>query len=393
MIPIHNEQGDVVGFSGRIYDSQDKTAKYINSPQTKIFTKSQVLYNLHRAINAIKMMDRAVLFEGYMDVIAAHKAGIKEAVASMGTSLTKDQVRLLSKYTKNILICYDGDNAGIEATDRAIKMFQASGFTVKVVMLPNKMDPDDYITKHGSTALNTYINDQWIDTIEFSYLKSNMAIDFSKLLDIERFKKTIFDLIKNSSNTIIESYIKRLSQDINISVDSIRQDFNQYTKRNIQNIGHQLKKKVETIDNKYVNAERRMVTYFKEEVTYVKRFIQEFGPVFCIDSRVREIKELIEDIYFHSGLPAEDINDVGERLEKIMNEQQKAFHDKYLVNPNLDVIKKEYDDLFDTMQKYQEDVQLELLEEQIRQADTIEEKIRLANYRDIRIKEERHGKR
>ena len=392
IFPIHDEKGNVVAFSGRTYLEDDTSAKYINSPQTKVFTKSNVLYNFHHALSEIKKTNRIVLFEGPMDVIAAYKSNVKDGVASMGTSLTKDQVKLIKKYTNNVTICYDGDAAGIVATQRAISLFEKENMNIKIVILPEGLDPDDYINKFGTETLNKFINDEWIDKIEFNYQKNNMDIDFTKLLDVEHFKKTIFDLVKNSSNTIIESYIKRLAKDTNISVESIRQDFNQYTRRNISNISEQYRPPVQ-IASKFEFAERRLLNYFLLDNKYLQRYRQEFGPVFCINNEVRHLKEMIEEIYYDKTLNEEETVDINNEFLELLNDTQKSFFINKCTNDKIELIKQEYEDMIDVMNDYQQIIQSNKLEEKIREATSIEEKIKLATYRDIKIKEDKHGQR
>ncbi len=391
IFPILDEKGNTVGFSGRSYLKTDKTSpKYINSPQTIVFTKSKVLYNLNNALNEIKKNNRVLLFEGYLDVIAAYRADIKESVASMGTSLTTEQVKLMKRYTNNVTICYDGDPAGIEATTRAIKLFENENMQVKIVLLPDNLDPDDYLTKYSATALNKYINEQWIDKIEFSYLKNNMNIDFSKMLDIEHFKKIIFDLIKNTSNTIIESYIKRLAVDINVSVESVRQDFYQYTKRNIQNISDRYKRVV-PIDTKYLFAERRLISYFLSDIKYVLKFNAEFGEIFYINSMSRDIKHIIEDTHYKNLENNNNSVISDDELEKILNQDQLHFYKSKVKNRMIELFDKEFEDLIEAIQDYINSHLQEEIEEKIKTAPTIVEKIKLAKYRDVNFKEAKHG--
>lgn len=388
IIPIKDERGNTVAFSGRTYLDTDKDSpKYINSPQTKIFTKSNVLFNMNNAINHIKQNNRVVLFEGYMDVIAAYRAGIKESVASMGTSLTKEQVRLMKRYTNNVVICYDGDPAGIEATSRAINLFTNESMEIKIIMLPDRLDPDDYIKKFSAEKLNNFINEHWVDGIEFQYLKNNMDIDFSKMLDIERFKKTVFDLIKNTSNTIIESYIKRLSQDVNISEESIKQDFQQYTKRNIQNITRRQNPKM-LIDSKYIVAERLILNYFLQDYRFVEDFNTEFKGMFYITDMVRDIRMAIEDLYFQE--PQEERKSVDfESLEEVLSNDQKHFFESKIRYKKIELKDQEYLDFKEVLNSYIKEIQLEKWNEEIRVAPTIQEKIKLAEYRDLKLKEEK----
>jgi DNA primase len=389
IFPIKDDKNQVVAFSGRIYEQSENQPKYINSPQTKVFTKSHVLYNLNNAVQAIKNNDRVVLFEGYMDVIAAYRAGIKESVASMGTSLTQDQVKLMKKYTNNVTICYDGDAAGIEATSRAINMFRNENMDVQIVVLPDALDPDDYIGKYSEEALSKFINEKWLDPIAFEYYKNNLDIDFTKMLDIERFKKMVFDLIKNTSHTIIESYIEKLSKDTNLSIESIRQDFEQYTKRNIRNI---TARKIQNIgiDNKYVVAERKLINYFIDDVKYLTRFNKEMGDIFYIDERVRDIKHIIEDLYYFREDKSKT-SIVIEEFNHALSDEQLQFFEKRIMYKSLELDIAEFRDFLSVMNKYIQKIQKDQWNEQIKVAPTIEEKIKLAEYRDNIIKEEHYG--
>jgi DNA primase len=387
IFPITDEKGRVVAFSGRTYLDQDNDSpKYINSPQTTVFTKSNVLYHLDKAIPAIKQADRVVLLEGYMDVIAAVRSGITESVASMGTSLTKQQVALMRSYTNNVTICYDGDAAGIEATQRAINLFTAANMEVRIVLLPDKLDPDDYITRFGTEALGTYINTKWIDTIEFNYRKNNMDIDFTKMLDIERFKKTVFDLIKNTSNTIIEAYIKRLAEDTSLSMESIRQDFEQYTKRNIKNISKRARRKV-PIESKYEVADRYILNYFLDDYKYVQDFNREFNGMFYLSDIVRDIRMVIEDLYFN--IPNEEAKEITlKQVEELLNDEQKDYLQKRILYKNMDLDPREYIDFIKTLNEYLKSLQYERWNEEIAIAPTMVEKIKLAEYRDLKLKED-----
>ncbi|MCH3904420.1 MAG: DNA primase [Lactobacillus sp.] len=150
MFPLANESGQVVGFSGRRLSNDKTVAKYMNSPETEIFDKSKLLFHLAEAKKAARKEGHLLLYEGYMDVIAAYKAGVQAGVASMGTSLTGGQVYLLRRITPNIIINYDGDDPGVHAAGRAARMFARAGrFNLGIVVLPEKLDPDEYVKKYG----------------------------------------------------------------------------------------------------------------------------------------------------------------------------------------------------------------------------------------------------
>ncbi|QEC51334.1 DNA primase [Anseongella ginsenosidimutans] len=167
LFPIHNLTGRVIGFGGRVLRTGAKTAKYVNSPESLIYHKSDTLYGIFYGRNKIREEDSCLLVEGYTDVISLHQSGIENVVASSGTSLTAGQIRLISRYTKNITILYDGDPAGIKASLRGIDMILEEGMNVKVVLFPEGHDPDSFVRKSGGAACREYIKANQKDFILF----------------------------------------------------------------------------------------------------------------------------------------------------------------------------------------------------------------------------------
>jgi len=173
LFPIHNISGRVLGFGGRTMSTDDNIPKYVNSPESEIYNKSQVLYGLYFAKGAIIRQDNCYLVEGYMDVISMHQAGIENVVASSGTSLTEEQVRLIKRYTQNVTILYDGDPAGIKASFRGIDMVLEQGMNVRIVLFPDNEDPDSYARNHRKTELEELITRGAQDFIRF---KTNLLL-------------------------------------------------------------------------------------------------------------------------------------------------------------------------------------------------------------------------
>ena len=167
IFPIHSLSGNVIGFGGRTLKSDKNIAKYLNSPESDIYHKSRVLYGLFQAKKAIVTAERCFLVEGYTDVISMHQAGIENVVASSGTALSTDQIRLIKRFTENITILYDGDEAGIKASFRGIDMILEEGMNVKVVMLPTGEDPDSYAQSHSSSEFLEFIQSSERDFISF----------------------------------------------------------------------------------------------------------------------------------------------------------------------------------------------------------------------------------
>jgi DNA primase len=167
MFPIHSVSGRVLGFGGRTLITDKKIAKYFNSPESLIYNKSEILYGLYFAKSDIIKYDNCFLCEGYTDVISLHQAGLVNVVASSGTSLTKDQIKLIRRYTQNITILYDGDSAGIKASFRGIDLILEEGMNVKVVLFPDGEDPDSFAKKSSTSELETYIKEHTQDFISF----------------------------------------------------------------------------------------------------------------------------------------------------------------------------------------------------------------------------------
>ncbi|MVN77206.1 DNA primase [Hymenobacter sp. HMF4947] len=167
MFPIHNVSGRVVGFGARTLKRDDKMAKYLNSPESEIYHKSDVLYGLFQARQPIRNQELCYLVEGYLDVLSLHQGGIKNVVASSGTSLTEGQIRLIKRYSDNVTVLYDGDAAGIKASLRGIDLLLEGGLNVRVVLFPDGEDPDSYIRKVGDQRFTDYIEGQSQDFIAF----------------------------------------------------------------------------------------------------------------------------------------------------------------------------------------------------------------------------------
>lgn len=203
MFPIHNLSGRVLGFGGRILINDKKAAKYINSPESEIYDKSNVLYGIYFAKKSMVQEDNCFLVEGYTDVISLSQAGVENVVASSGTSLTEGQIRLISRYTKNITILYDGDVAGIKASFRGIDMILQEGMNVKVVLFPDGEDPDSYAKKSSTEELKDYIGEKAQDFIQF---KISVLLEESGKDPIKR-AELIKDIV--SSIALIPDQIKR----------------------------------------------------------------------------------------------------------------------------------------------------------------------------------------
>ncbi len=174
MFPIHSLSGQVLGFGGRIIKSDPKAAKYVNTPETEIYHKSRIVYGIFQARQAIIKEDRCFLVEGYTDVLSMHEAGVENVVASSGTALTQEQIRLIKRFTPNITMLYDGDPAGVKASVRGTDMVLEEGMNVRIVLLPDGEDPDSYSKKVSEEEFKTFLKENETDFIRF---KTRLLLD------------------------------------------------------------------------------------------------------------------------------------------------------------------------------------------------------------------------
>lgn len=202
VFPVHTVTGRVVAFGGRILGSDKKLAKYVNSPESLIYHKSNELYGIYQAKQAITRNDRCYLVEGYIDVTSMHQSGVENVVASSGTSLTTGQIRLIRRFTNNITVLYDGDSAGIHASIRGIDMLLAEGMNVKVLLLPDGDDPDSFARKHTAQEFRDYIETRQSDFIEF---KTNLLL--KGVTDPVKRSEAISSIVKSVS--VIQDQITR----------------------------------------------------------------------------------------------------------------------------------------------------------------------------------------
>jgi len=231
MFPIHSLSGKVIAFGGRILSSDKTKPKYVNSPETDIYSKSKVLYGLNFAKNAIIAQDNCYLVEGYTDVITLHQAGIENVVSSSGTSLTTEQIRLINRYTKNITILYDGDAAGIKASFRGIDMILEQGMNVKIVLFPDGEDPDSYTRKNRSAVVQEYIT-QHADN--FILFKTNLLLEEAAHDPIKKsaLVKEIVTTISLIPDSIPRSiYTKECSSLMNIPEQTLLNELNKLLRK------------------------------------------------------------------------------------------------------------------------------------------------------------------
>lgn len=230
MFPITNPVGKVVGFGGRILGIKDKEAKYINSPESPVYQKSHILFGLFQGRNAIREKNLCILTEGYMDVVALHQSGIQNVVASSGTSLTEEQVKLIRRFTKNVLLLYDGDEPGVKAAMRGIDILISEGLAVRALILPDNHDPDSYTKQYGAAAFLAYIEKYSLDFMDFKIQRLQQTTDNSPRAQAERLQTLAQTLIRIPDLVEQQLYIRDTAHKLNIEEDLMVQAIGQAKK-------------------------------------------------------------------------------------------------------------------------------------------------------------------
>ncbi|KIL34619.1 DNA primase [Cohnella kolymensis] len=223
MFPIEDAGGQIIAFAGRLLS--DGQPKYLNSPETPLFNKSRTLYRLHQARAAMRRTRQAVLFEGYVDCIKAWSAGVHNGVATMGTALTAEHAAVLKRFADEIVLCYDGDDAGQAAAHKSIPLLEGAGFHVRVSVLPNRMDPDEFITNHGPGAFVREYIEGAVSAVKFQLIylrKSHILLEEDG--KIRYLRDAVKIVARRESPTERELLLKELAQEFGVSLDTLKQE-------------------------------------------------------------------------------------------------------------------------------------------------------------------------
>ncbi len=296
IFPISDRNGRVIAFGGRVLG--DAQPKYLNSPESKLFNKSRTLYNLHQAKNSIRKLRQIVLFEGYGDTIAAWEAGVHNGVATMGTSLTESHVSMMKTMADEVLICFDGDRAGQASAMKNIPLLESSGIRIKIAILNDGLDPDDFVRKYGSERFMSQIIDGAVSTTKFKliYLKKNHIL-LEEDGKIAYMKEVLPIIAALPSSTEREVYLRELSSEHHLSYESLKQDCNlirQTMQKNMPdgdnfeqgwNNGRHKKGQIPapTLLPAYHTAERRLLSLMLQDAEVAQYVGEHLGDAFNID--------------------------------------------------------------------------------------------------------------
>jgi len=345
MFPLFDLKGNPVAFSGRIYNTKDNS-KYINTMETDIFKKGSILYNYHNAKDNLKKSDYVIVMEGFMDVIRASTIGINNCVATMGTAFTKDHINLLRKMTDNIILCFDGDKAGEEATISSLKMLEEANIVPKIIRLPENLDPDEYILKYGKDSFKLQI-DKSITPIDFkmNLLKNNKNL--TDLTDISKYiDESIRELVKINDNILVELTLKKISLEYNVDYNTLKNKYNNYLK----NIKTEIKtsdiiKKKDRLKQVEV-AEYHLIYYMLSSSKVIKEV--ENKVIYFSDDLIRYLYN--EIVYFYNRYGTISISsfinyialkdDLLVMLNKIINYVDKEDYTMDEINDYIEVVNR-----------------------------------------------------
>jgi len=350
IFPIHNLSGRVLGFGGRILKTEEKAAKYVNSPESEIYNKSKVLYGIYTAKKAITQEDTCYLVEGYTDVISLYQAGVENVVASSGTSLTEGQIRLIKRFTENVTILYDGDAAGLKASFRGIDMILKEGMNVRVVLFPQGEDPDSYAKNHTSEELKTYITTNAQDFIRFktSVLIKEVGGDPIKKAELI---KDIVNSISNIPDQIKRSvYTKECSSLLEISEQALINETNKILRKNFSNHTNQPISEIE-IDYEVENQEKKenvvdeLMHWERETIRLLITFGEEMIKVDAIDENEETVsKEISVAFYMISSINSDNIKFENATYQKIadfytekINNEEMPTHQHFINHSDSDI--------------------------------------------------------
>lgn len=319
MFPLTNLEGKTVGFSGRIYNNED-SSKYINTKETEIFKKGEILYNYYRAKDECRLKQTVIVVEGFMDVIRAYTIGIKNVVASMGTAITKQQATLLKRLAPNIILLFDGDSAGEKATESCIEELSKIGVTPKIVRLEENLDPDDYIKKYGKEKFLSKLNSP-LNVMEFkmNYLKGKHNLNDTVEL-ANYINECIKELNQIDDDILKEITLKKLANEAGINEELLRSKL--VTKKEVKK---EIPKKEVTNYNKYEIAQRNLIFYMLNSTDVIKKYIKKV--TFMPDDNYRALANKIRYFYeeHNNNFNAADFytavtNSGNEKILSLLNE-------------------------------------------------------------------------
>ena len=358
MFPIYDLSGNPVAFSGRIYNTKD-TSKYVNTKETDKFKKGKILYNYHIAKEHLKKNDTIIIMEGQMDVIRASTIGINNCIATMGTALTKDHRNILKNMANNIILCFDGDAAGEKATISAIELLEDTGINIKVVRLPNGMDPDEYIIKEGRESF-LYQIESASNLIDYKMelLKKNK--DFGNIKDISSYiNSVISELVNEKDDIVIELNLKKIATSFNVDYNTLLDKYNGLKNKN-KTVTKEVKPR--KVYDKYGQAENNLIYYMFKDSKVINMVEKRVGYF-----PTKNIRQLSNEIiyYFHKY----GIINVADFISYISDKEEllRTLKDILAMNIKEEFQIEEIEDYIFVINEYHKEVKINDLNKKLRE--------------------------
>ncbi len=382
MFPLYDLNGKVIGYNGRVYNGETEN-KYVNSKETDIFKKRELLYNYHRAKDECRRKKHVIIMEGPMDIIRAYTIGVKNCVATLGTAFGKEQAMLIRKLSSNVILCFDGDDAGLKATKGAIEELTKLGIEPKIVRLENNSDPDDYIIKNGGDSFKSKI-DNPMDIMEFkeSLLKKEYNLKNTK--ELATYINTMINEINKIDDDILrEVSIKKLSKEADIDIELLK---SKLTKK--EPIKIEVKKVANTKLNKYQKSERNLIYYMLIDKAVIRMYEKKVTHM-QVD-KYRHLSFQIAQFYKQNGYI-----DVADLITYLSDDSESIKTIGEVTSLDLPTIVnyEEVDDYLENIREYNEKQQTKIYKEKLKNEVDIKKKIELANKAlEIKRRREEHGR-
>lgn len=359
MFPLYDLQGNVVAFSGRIYNTKDQS-KYINTKETKIFKKGNLLYNYHQAKEILKKSESIIVMEGFMDVIRASTIGVNNCVATMGTAFTKQHATLLRKMTDNIILCFDGDSAGEEATTSAIEVLKEIEVTPKVIRLEEDLDPDEYILKYGESAFKAKVANP-ISSVDFLMKLHRGNKNLKDLDDISKYlDEAIKELVSVKDTILVELTLKKMSTEFNVDYNTLKNKYDDLVK-NKKQVKKIVEVKFKPKYDIYDEAARNLIYYMIKDSRIIEKVESEV-TYFKNDS-IRMLSN--EIIYYYHKYGVFNVADFISYLSS-KEELLKVFNEIIVMNNHEKYSQEEIADYIKVVNSYPIDKKTKELEEKIK---------------------------
>ena len=357
MFPIFNVKGKIIAFGGRIIEKKDNAPKYLNSPETLVFNKSETLYGLNIARKNIRNNEKLILVEGYMDVIMLHKYGIKNAVAALGTSFTNQHAKIIKRYVNELIICFDSDTAGIKATYRAIKNIGSEIEKVKVIELEKGYDPDDFIKKNGADAFNEKIKNAKASHL-FLLDKLQEPLDLTKEYDLHEFIIKSKEILKDIKDYSIQNYYTNIiAKRINMSPQDIMRELFDAEKKSVkQVVNNKINNDIENKDSDLQLFEKKLLQFVLIDKKFYLFLISKFDFEKFSTESILNIFRFLENYYkSNNKFVLEKAYDYLEIYEsklcgkliknKIISSDPKRDMKLYIEKLKIELLKKELNEL------------------------------------------------